>query len=523
MKTMFTYFNPSHRIFWKPFCFALLLTIFVPAVFADTNRYPILTPPPRRTPRLNTPAVYGAHPGHPFLYRIPCTGERPLKFSARRLPATLSLDAATGIITGTTPAKGDYDVTLLAENAAGRAEKKFKLVAGDQLALTPPMGWNSWYVHFNRVDERAMRAAAAAMVASGMADAGYQYVNIDDGWMNAAELHKYMTDPTRVGPPRDSDGNLLPNVHFSDMKALTDFIHGLGLKAGIYSSPGPKTCCGLTGSWQHEEQDAARFAAWGFDFLKYDWCSYSHIAGKQPPLAEMKKPYQIMGAALRRQPRDFVFNLCQYGMGNVWEWGAEVGGHCWRTAGDLGFELNRIFPVALKNAEHGAWSKPGSWNDPDYLQIGWIGSQLGTNFTLSKPCSASADEQYSYMSLWCLMAAPLFFSGDMEHLDAFTLNVLCNPEVIAVDQDALGQSARVVHLPNGAFAMIKELAEGAKAVGLFNPGKAAVTVTVDWAGLGIQGHYQLRDLWRQQDLGDIQSALTRQIPPHGVFLVRLSR
>jgi alpha-galactosidase len=305
------------------------------------------------------------------------------------------------------------------------------------------------------------------------------------------------------------------------MLALTDYIHGLGLKAGIYSSPGPNTCCGLAGSWQHEEQDAARFASWGFDFLKFDWCSYGRIAGKSPSLEVMKKPFALMGGALQRQPRDLVYNLCQYGMGNVWEWGAEVGGNCWRTAGDLGFDLERFVQVALTNAEHGAWSRPGGWNDPDYLQIGWIGRQQGTNFTEPKPCPLSPDEQYAYMSLWCLMAAPLFFSGDPARLDPFTLNVLCNPEVIAVDQDPLGRSARVVQLPGGAFAMVKELEDGAKAVGLFNPGAVPATIVRAWRELGLEGPQAARDLWRRKDCGELREPLTLRVPARGVVLLRL--
>lgn len=498
-----------------------------PANLSDRSEHgmaaEILTPKPPREPRINGPTVQGARPGRPFLYRIPCTGERPVRFSAKDLPRGLSLDEKTGIISGATPAKGDYIVTLQAENAAGLVERRLKIVAGDKLALTPPMGWNSWYVHFNRIDDRTMRAAADAMISSGMADVGYQYVSIDDCWMNAKGTSKYMPDATRVGDLRDKEGNILPNRHFPDMKALTDHIHRQGLKAGIYSSPGPNTCCGLGASWQHEAQDAAQFAAWGFDFLKYDWCSYGRIAGKNPPLEEMKKPYQLMGDALRRQPRDIVFNLCQYGMGNVWEWGAEVGGHCWRTAGDLGFELDRFFRVALKNAEHGAWSKPGAWNDPDYIQIGWMGAQKGTNFTLPRPCPLTADEQYSYMSLWCLMAAPLFFSGDMERLDEFTLNVLCNPEVIAVDQDALGHCARVVTLANGAFAMVKDLEGDAKAVGLFNPNKSALSVSATWAQLGLSGKLPVRDLWRQKSLEPADQSLSAKLPPHAVLLVRLGK
>jgi alpha-galactosidase len=507
---------------------AWLLANVALGALANTNDSLILTPRPPREPRINGPSVYGARPGNPFLYRIPCTGERPMTFSARRLPGGLILDGATGIITGTTPAQGEYLVTLSAKNAAGRAERPFKIVAGQTLALTPPMGWNHWYTHYTRIDDQRMRAAADALIASGMADVGYQYVNIDDCWMNAEQLGKYITEPKRLGPARDPAGNLQPSTFFPDMRGLTGYIQSKGLKAGIYSSPGPRTCTGCAGSYGHEAQDAAQFAAWGFDFLKYDWCSYGQVVKGDTSLPALQKPFRLMGDLLKEQKRDIVFNLCQYGMGNVWEWGQEVGGHCWRTAGDLGSELSRMFPVALKNAQHRAWSRPGAWNDPDYLQIGRIGdirSLIGdpAGSTNGIPCPFTPEAQYSYMSLWCLMAAPLFFSGDMEHLDPFTVNVLCNPEVIAIDQDPLGQSAQVVNLVGGAFAMVKDLDDGSKAVGLFNPGETGATVAVNWAVLGLRGRYCVRDLWRQQDLSKTEGELSAQLARHGVLLVRLSR
>ncbi len=483
----------------------------------------IYIPAPKPSPRINGPQVYGCRPGNPFLYRIPCQGERPITFSAKGLPKGLKLDPVTGIIRGTTPAKGEYLVMIQAVNTKGKTKRAFKIIAGDKLALTPPMGWNHWYVHYNRIDDKLMREAADAMISSGMADAGYQYVNIDDCWMNAASTTKYMPDSSRVGPVRDSSGNILPNSHFPDMNALTGYIHAIGLKTGIYTSPGVSTCCGLTGSWQHEEQDAAQFAAWGFDFLKYDWCSYGKIAGKKPTLEEMQKPYILMGEALRKQPRDLVYNLCQYGMGNVWEWGEKVGGNCWRTAGDLGFELDRFFNVALKNAEHAAYSKPGSWNDPDYLQIGYIGSQKNTTFTLPTLCPLTAEEQYSYMSLWCLMASPLIFSGDMSRLDEFTLNVLCNPEIIEVDQDPLGACGSVIKKTDNCFLMVKNLADGSKAVGLFNHGKQPAEVSATWDELQISGKQEVRDLWRQIDLGMTEQKFSANVPSQGVVMVKIAK
>ena len=480
----------------------------------------ILTPKPGPEPRINGPKVYGCRPGNPFLYRIPTTGARPIRFSATGLPAGLTLDSDTGIITGTVPPRGQYAVTFTAKNQHGSAKRPFKISAGETLALTPPMGWNHWYAHYDRVTDKLMREAADVMVSSGMADVGYQYVNIDDCWMNA----ETQTDPLRVGPGRDEHGMLLPNKHFPDMKGLADYIHSKGLKAGLYTSPGPRTCGGFTAAWQHEAQDARLFADWGFDFLKYDWCSYGEIAAKDPDpeLVKFKKPYTQMGQLLKQQKRDFVFNLCQYGMGNVWEWGADVGGHCWRTGGDLGMELDRVFEVALINAQYRAWSRPGAWNDPDYIQIGFMGQTDAAGKPVPFPFSPS--EQYSFMSLWCLMAAPLFYSGNMGALDEFTLNVLCNPEVIEVDQDPLGQCARVVTFNDDTFAMVKDLEDGSKAVGLFNQGVSGpAEVTLKWSDVGVTAKQRVRDLWRQKDLGTFAGEFKAKVPCRGVVLVRLDR
>lgn len=475
----------------------------------------ILTPKPGPKPRINGPTVYGCRPGNPFLYRIPTQGERPMVFSASGLPRGLKLDSATGIITGSIAERGEHRVTLRAKNEHGRASRPFKIVCGDTLSLTPSMGWNHWYAHYDRITDKMMREAADVMVASGMADVGYQYVSIDDCWMNA-EKNK---DPLRVGPLRDERGNIVPNKHFPDMKAMTDYIHVKGLKAGIYTSPGPRTCAGFAGSYQHEAQDARQFADWGFDLLKYDWCSFGEIVKGDKGLATLKKPYQLMGGLLKQQRRDVLLNLCQYGMGNVWEWGAEVGGQSWRTSGDLGYELNKIFSVALKNAEHRAWSKPGSWNDPDYVQIGYIGNARGGG--LPAPCPLTPNEQYAFMSLWSLMASPLFYSGDMSKLDDFTLNVLCNPEVIEVNQDALGQCARVITLDENLFVMVKDLEDGAKAVGLCNAGELEASVAARWVDLGVKGKPAVRDLWRQRNLGRFDKEFKASVPRHGVVLVRV--
>jgi alpha-galactosidase len=487
----------------------------------------IITPKPKPQPRINGPLVYGCRPGNPFLYRIPCQGEHPVNFSAKGLPKGLTLDPATGIITGINPPQGEYIVTLKAKNEAGRAQRLFKIVSGETLALTPPMGWNHWYTHEWRVTDAIMREAADIMIKSGMADVGYQYINLDACWANTDKNNGRTQDPLHFGPPRDGQGNILTNGHFPDMKGLVDYIHSKGLKAGIYSSPGPIDCAGFTGSYQHEAQDAHQFIAeWGFDFLKYDWCSYNEKVVKttdgEISLKEMQKPYILMGDLLRHQPRDVVFNLCQYGMGNVWEWGAKVGGQCWRTGGDLSVESDRIFEVALRNAEKGAFVGPGAWNDPDYLLFGKFVQMIGKTWTKDQPCKLSAEEQYSFMSLWCLLAAPLILGGDIAQLDEFTLNVLCNPEVIDVDQDPLGKSGLVIRKSDQSFLMVKDLADGSKAVGFFNQGKNAIEVAVNWDELKISGKQLVRDLWRQKELGVYKQKFSVQVPPRGVVLVKIN-
>lgn len=475
----------------------------------------ILTPPPPASPEINGPRVFGVTPGAPFIYRIPATGERPMRFAADGLPAGLALDPDTGIINGRieSPEKRTWPVTLRAENGHGADAREFRIVVGDTLALTPPMGWNHWYAHYDRITDAMMREAADIMVSSGMADVGYMYVNIDDCWMNAPKHN----DPKRVGPLRDENGVLVPNQHFPDMAALAEYIHGKGLRAGIYISPGKLTCAGFAGSHGHEALDAKTFSDWGYDFLKYDWCSYSEIAPNKR-IDTLKKPYIEMSALLRAQERDMVFNLCQYGWGSVWKWGEEVGGHCWRTAGDLGFELTGYHDVARRNAAHHPYARPGAWNDPDYLQIGYVGAANVMGDPV--PCPLTPNEQYSYMSLWCLMAAPLVYSGDMARLDPFTLNVLCNPEVIDINQDPLGKQGFPV-VQEGDFEMwTKPLEDGSLAVGLFNTAEAPQELTLDFAAAGLKGRQRLRDLWRRQDLGEFENTFTVTVPRHGVFLLR---
>jgi alpha-galactosidase len=479
----------------------------------------ILTPKPPRTPRINGARIFGVRPGHPFLFTIPATGDRSMTYAVENLPSGLVVDSKSGQITGRLAKPGEYAIIFRASNALGAAERKFKIVCGDTLALTPHMGWNSWYVWENHVTDKIMRDAADAMVSSGMMDHGYQYVNIDDCWA----VKPGATDPSLGGEPRDAQSKVNANRRFPDMKALADYIHAKGLKAGIYTSPGPLTCAGYVGAYEHEELDAQRFAEWGYDFLKYDWCSYGKIA-KGNTEADLQKPYRLMGAILRRQDRDMVFNLCQYGGGKVGEWGKEIGGHSWRTAGDLGGSFQGI-PAALFRDGFDAYARselhkyggPGGWNDPDYLLLGYLSNWKGqTALTPLTP-----NEQYTHVSLWCLVAAPLIFSGDITRLDDFTLSLLTNDEVLEVDQDPLGKPGRRAMREGDREVWVKDMEDGSKVAGLFNRGESATTVTAKWSDLGLAGKQRVRDLWRQQDLGTRTDQFASVVPRHGVVLVRL--
>ena len=471
----------------------------------------LLTPAPAATPRINGPVVYGARPGRAFLYKIPATGDDPLRFGAAGLPAGLTLDPATGIITGAVQERGEYPVMLRVTNALGGAERLLKIVIGDQIALTPPLGWNSWNCFACDVDDAKVRAAADALVASGLADHGWSYINIDDCWA----IKPDDPDPRLSGPVRDPKGRIRTNAKFPDMKALCDYVHSRGLKIGIYTSPGTLTCAGYAGAWQFEAEDAAQFAEWGFDYIKYDWCSYGRIAPK-PSMAELQRPYQVMRAALDQVDRDIVFSLCQYGMGEVWKWGAQVGGNCWRTTGDITDTWNSMSEIGFGQAGLDAYAGPGRWNDPDMLVVGWVG--WGPEL---HPTRLNPHEQYTHITLWSLLASPLLIGCDLTRLDAFTMNLLANDEVLEVNQDPLGRQARRVAQKEGCEVWARPLADGSLAVGLFNRTREAREVVALWSDLGLQGKHLVRDLWRQEDIGPFAAAWGREIPPHGAALVRI--
>jgi alpha-galactosidase len=444
--------------------------------------------------------VVGVRPGSPFLFTVPATGEKPMAISAKNLPAGLQLDPQSGCITGVLREKGTSVVTLRAQNARGAAERALKIICGDTIALTPPMGWNSWNCFACDVTEANVRAAADAMVASGLINHGWTYINIDDCW--------------EAG--RDADGKVLSNQKFPDMKALTDYVHSKGLKIGLYSSPGPQTCAGHEGSYKHEELDARRYGEWGFDYLKYDWCSYGNIV-PNPDHAGYMKPYQVMRAALDKAPRDILFSLCQYGMGDVWEWGAEVGGNCWRTTGDITDTWSSMAGLGFGQAGHEKFAGPGHWNDPDMLVVGYVGWSANV-----RPTHLTPSEQYTHISLWCLLCSPLLIGCDMTKLDDFTLNLLTNDEVLDVSQDPLGRQAARIAKTGPLEIWAKDLENGSKVVGLFNRGEAATSITVKWSGLGISGQQSVRDLWRQKNLGKFPDQFKTDVSRHGVVLVKVT-
>jgi alpha-galactosidase len=528
----------------------LLLSAIISALFcqlcsANTNLPAapyILTPAAPATPRINGASIFGVRPGSPFLFTIPATGDRPMTFSAKNLPRGLKLDAQTGRITGSLKKKGEFTVTLRAKNAIGTAEKKFRIVCGDQIALTPPMGWNSWNCFAHAVSQDKVKSAADAMVKSGLINHGWSYINVDDYWQNhrgvipkaAPGQIRDANDPTLHGEFRDAKGFIVPNSRFPDMKGLADYVHDLGLKIGLYSSPGPWTCGGCTGSFQHEQQDAETYAKWGYDYLKYDWCSYGSIASGRVtntmniPLwgktatndAGAIYPYKLMGKFLQAQKRDIIYSLCQYGQADVWKWGDSVGGQCWRTTGDITDTWNSMSGIGFEQDQAAPYAKPGNWNDPDMLIVGEVG------WGRMHPTRLTPDEQYTHISLWCLLASPLLIGCDMEKLDDFTLSLLTNDEVLALDQDELGKQATCV-IKNGDLRIyMKDLADGGRGIGFFNLGLEPLSVNFsEFSQLGIFGKQVVRDLWRQINVSTVDTAkdsLPLTIPGHGVVLYKLT-
>jgi alpha-galactosidase len=359
-------------------------------------------------------------------------------------------------------------------------------VAANGLAKTPPMGWNSWNKFQTHIDDKTVRGIADAMVSSGMKDAGYKYVIIDDGWQGT----------------RGADGVLAPNPNFPDMKALAAYVHAKGLLLGTYSSPGPRTCGGFEGSYGHEEQDARMYAEWGVDYLKYDWCSAMHAA------------YQKMGAALaaatKATGRPIVYALCQYGRAKVEAWGPEVGANLWRTTGDIRDSYESMAKIGFAQSELAPYAGPGHWNDPDMLEIGNGGM--------------TAEEYKTHFSLWAMIAAPLLSGNDLRALTPEISLILLNKEVIAVDQDPLGKGGAKVSSEGDVEVWSKPLASGDLAVAIFNRGTGEAKMRVAWNSLNLPVKSpKVRDLWAHADLGRFEDCMPVTVPPHGVVMLRVGK
>ncbi len=499
--------------------------VWAEAEIAYRGQAPVIVTMPRPTqvtsspmsdkqPRINGPRVIGSRPGRPFLFSVPISGQRPMRCSAVGLPTGLHLDQQTGRITGTLDEslRGVHEVTLRASNDQGAAEQTLKIVVGDQLALTPPMGWNSWSVWHDTVDQEKILAAARAMVTSGLVNHGWCYVNIDDGWQ---------------GIRGGKINAIQPNDKFPDMKALCDQVHDMGLKIGIYSTPWVQSYAGYiggsadnpqghwtqltTGTAQQRsvgryvftENDVRQWADWGFDYVKFDWNPNDVPNTRLAAEAIARCGRDMILSLSNSTPFELVSDLRKYA-------------NSWRTTGDIRDNWSSIHNIGFKHSHWAPYAGPGHWNDPDMLVVGCVG------WGKPRPCYLTPDEQYTHMSLWCLLAGPLLLSCDLTQLDAFTLSLLTNDEVLQINQDPLGQQAAPVARDDRTEVWARDLEDGAKAVGLFNVSYEPQVATAAWSDLNIQGRHHVRDLWKQKDMGAYDSQFTAEIPAHGVVLVRLT-
>ena len=493
----------------------------------------ILTPPAKAEPSINGADIWGVRPGHPVIFRVATSGERPIKFSAKGLPEGVTLDEK-GVLRGVAPKAGDYDIEVTAENAKGKATRTIRLAVGDTIALTPPMGWNSWNTLCYRLTQEKAMAAAKAMDESGLADHGWAYVNLDDWWeMNNSgiprvEMRKkdYGGREDVIGPARDENGKINPNRSFPDMKGMTDYIHSLGLKAGLYSSPGPLTCGKCEGSYGHELQDAESWAEWGFDYVKYDWCSYGEIFNKETAslpedqrVEAYAKPYCVMNECLKKQNRDILYSFCQYGMGKAETWARETGANCWRSWGDLKdawhwMELALEGRIGADN--YWKYNGPGCWADPDMMIVGQQYS-----FGSDHPTFLTPNEQYTHVSLWAMVGSPLLIGCDLTTMDDFTKSLLMNDEVIAVSQDRLGKTAKRIRHADAESVWARPLSNGFTAVALVNRYPFAREIKVTFAELGLDGQCWVKDLWRQKCEGKHSGFYFATVPAHATKLVKM--
>lgn len=469
----------------------------------------IQTPIVSESPIINAPYIHGARPGNPILFTIPITGARPMNVSVEQLPEGVKLDSKTGRIYGIAKQAGTYKLQVKAENKLGSDSKDLTLVIGDKLLLTPPMGWNSWNVFGAGINQEKVIGAADAMIKFGLNNYGYTYINIDDGWQGSRG-GKYNA--------------IMPNEKFPDMKGMIDYIHSLGLKVGIYSSPWVWTYASYTGGaadtkdgqifkkekrygeFNFHEEDVKQWVEWGFDYLKYDW---------NPNDIEHTT---LMSETLKKSGRDIAFsisNAAPFELAGEWAKLTNV----WRTTFDIHDSWYSMTAIGFTQHKWQQFGGPGHWNDPDMLVVGKVG--WGGDIRKSK---LTADEQYTHISLWSILAAPLLIGCDLSLLDEFTVKLLTNSEVIAVDQDVAGiQGDRVkFDKQNQIEIWSRPLADGSLAVGLFNLSDKEQSISVTWSELGISGDRKVRNLWKQADLGTFNDSFSNSVPSHGVGFFKLA-
>ncbi len=492
----------------------------------DGEKY-LLTPAPSPMPKINSPKIFGAKPGNPFMYFIAATGEKPMVFKALHLPDGLKLDSLTGNITGVVHKKSVFSVDLVAQNALGSHKQKVFFKISDTISLTPPMGWNGWNSWAREIDQQKVINSSKALLNNRLLDYGWHYINIDDAWQ---------------GQRGGEFGGLLANEKFPSFDKMIDTLHQWGLKVGVYSTPWISSYAGFPGGSSNEEngfysedirqnkrnyryigkhrfeeQDARQWAKWGVDYLKYDWRIEVSSAER-------------MRNALNKVNRDIVYSISNSApLNNVKDWVRLT--NVFRSGPDIRDSWTSVYLSTFKLSDWTPFGGPGHWIDPDMLVIGNV-----TTGSPMHPTRLTPDEQYSHFSMHCLLAAPLLIGCPMDQLDAFTINLLTNTEVIEVNQDPLGKSASLIKLENNYQIWKKPLEDGSFAIGIFNANplgnipheyfrwgdEQPLNITLDLKDLQINGPVSVRDLWRQEDLVPWEGKKSFLIPHHGVYLFKIS-